>query len=115
MSKIFDIRCPEYSNVASYYDWDTKHRFKTFKVDDYVEYNGKEFNSLDEAEYWLLTVHPRHYIGSSIVERRFDGNADFMFIPNKDYYVGLIEAGEATCIQEFIDMRIKQLEDKLFK
>lgn len=67
--KKFKITGTKYDTTPSYYDWDKKHKHPTYKqIDKMVLLEEGEFESVGEAEKWLLANYPEWWFGCSITE-----------------------------------------------
>lgn len=75
------ISARRFSNVPTFYKWDTAHRYPTFEIVEEITIEIDALN-LDSAYLWLLKNLPTYAIGCGI---RND-SGDFMVCPVKDYY-----------------------------
>lgn len=72
------ISARRFSNIPTFYEWDTAHRFPCFEIVEEItiEIDVPDLNS---AYMWLLKTIPTHAIGCGIRNE----NGDFMFAPSK--------------------------------
>lgn len=75
------VNARKFSNVPTFYEWDTEHRYPTFEIVDEIKIEI-DASSLDSAYLWLLKNIPTYAIGCGITNE----SGDFMFAPVKDYY-----------------------------
>ena len=95
------------SDEASYMKWDTEHKlFPTYRIIDKVDLGIHDFDSLDDAELWLLNNHPENYFGANIVSTE---NSDFMCIATKEYFMYNEEGEIEFTAEEVIESQKKHL------
>jgi hypothetical protein len=75
------INARRFSNVPTFFQWDTAHRFPAFEIVEEVKIEI-DAPDLDSAYLWLLKNLPAYAIGCGINNEK----GDFMFAPVKDYY-----------------------------
>lgn len=75
------VSARRFSNVPTFYGWDTEQRFPRFEIVDEIKIEI-DVPDLDSAYMWLLKTIPAYAIGCGIRNEK----GDFMFAPVKDYY-----------------------------
>ena len=97
------ISARRFSNVHTFYEWDTAHRFPHFEIVEEITIEI-DVSNLDSAYMWLLKNVPTYAIGCGIRNEK----GDFMFAPVKDYYYFIPDYDDSRIVAYEIEQMSKR-------
>ena len=97
------ISARRFSDVPTFYEWDTTHRFPCFEIVEEITIEI-DVSDLDSAYLWILESLPKYAIGCGIRNEK----GDFMFAPVKDYYYFIPDYDDSKIVAYEIEQMNKR-------
>lgn len=95
MFKTFKITGSKYTTEKTFYDWDESKRYFHYEEIERKELGTFKFQSLKDAEIFLIANYPEYYFGACI--KQIDGT-DFLINADASYYEIEFQTSDRTKI-----------------